>query len=101
VLSTSQRCARHRELIYNVPERCDSLSPAQSNGKVCADKSDMTWLTWLVIALLIATFAALTGIKPKDSRPVAHTRLMGVARFVLVVVVLIVAFIALRARSGG
>ena len=53
----------------------------------------MTWLTWLVVALLVATFAALTGIKPKGSRPVAHTRLMGVARVVLVVVALIVAYV--------
>ena len=61
----------------------------------------MTWLTWLVVALLVATFAALTGIKPKGSRPVAHTRLMGVARFVLVVILLIIAYMALKARSGG
>ena len=61
----------------------------------------MTWLTWLVIVLVVATFAALTGIKPKGSRPVARTRLMGVARFVLVVVVLILAYMAFRARSGG
>jgi len=54
-----------------------------------------------MIALLVATFAALTGIKPKDSRPVAHTRLMGVARLVLVVTVLIVIYMAFRARSGG
>ena len=61
-----------------------------------------TWLTWLLIALLVATFAALTGIKPKGSRPVARTRLMGVARFVLVVAVLIViAYTVFRARSGG
>ena len=70
-------------------------------GKLCATSSLMTWLTWLMIALLIATFAALTGIKPKDSRPVAHTRLMGVARAVLAVAVLIVAYMAFRARSGG
>ena len=54
-----------------------------------------------MVALLVATFAALTGIKPKDSRPVAHTRLMGVARFVLIVAVLIVAYVAFQARSGG
>jgi len=55
----------------------------------------------LVVVLVIASFAALTGIKPKGSRPVARTRLMGVARFVLVVVVLILAYMAFRARSGG
>jgi len=59
----------------------------------------VTWLAWLVITLLVATFAALTGIKPKGSRPVAHTRLMGVARFVLVVLALIVAYIVFRGRS--
>jgi NAD/NADP transhydrogenase alpha subunit len=53
-----------------------------------------------MVALLVATFAALTGIKPKESRPVAHTRLMGVARIVLVVAVLIAAYMAFRARSG-
>ena len=61
----------------------------------------MTWLTSLLIVLFVATFAALTGIKPRGSRPVARTRLMGVARFVLVVVVLILAYMAFRARSGG
>lgn len=61
----------------------------------------MTWLTWLIVVLLVATFAALTGLTPKGSRPVANTRLMGMARFILVVVVLIVAYIAFRARSGG
>jgi hypothetical protein len=61
----------------------------------------MTWLTWLLVVLLIATFAALTGIQPKGSRPVAHTRLMGVARVILVVGALIVAYMAFRARSGG
>jgi hypothetical protein len=55
----------------------------------------------LLVVLLVATVAALTGIKPKGSRRVAHTRLMAVARFVLVVVVLIVAYMAFRARSGG
>ena len=70
-------------------------------GKVCAGQSGVTWLTWLLAVLLVATFAALTGIKPKGSRPVAHTRLMGVARIVLVVGVLILAYMAFRARTGG
>ena len=61
----------------------------------------MTWLTWLMVALLVAAFAALTGIKPQGSRPVAHTRLMSVARLVLVVAAIIVAYIAFRARSGA
>lgn len=71
------------------------------NGKVCASENVVTWLTWLIVVLLVATFAALTGIKPAGTRPVAHTRLMGMARLALIVVVLILAFIAFRARAGG
>jgi F0F1-type ATP synthase membrane subunit a len=61
----------------------------------------MTWLTWLGLAVLITAVAAVTGIKPKGTRHVAHTRLMGVARFVLLVLIIIFAYLAFRARSGG
>ena len=71
------------------------------SGTTCAFRSVVTWLTWLIIAVIVAAFAALTGMKPKGSRPVAHTRLMGVARFVLVMIMLMLAYIAFRARAGG
>jgi hypothetical protein len=61
----------------------------------------MTWLSWLVLAVLITAAAAVTGIKPKGTRHIAHTRLMGVARFILLVLVIIFAYLAFRARSGG
>ena len=61
----------------------------------------MSWLAWLGLAVLITAIAAITGIKPKGTRHVAHTSLMGVARFVLLVVVIILAYIVFRARSGG
>jgi len=60
----------------------------------------MTWLTWLMLAVIVAAVAAVTGIKPKGTRRVARTQLMGVARFVLVVMGLIFAYMALRARWG-
>ncbi len=60
----------------------------------------MTWLTWLTLALIVAVIAAISGLKPKGTRPVAHTQLMGVARIVLVVVILAVAYFAFRAYSG-
>ena len=63
--------------------------------------SVMSWLAWLVLAVLITAVAAITGIKPKGTRHVAHTRLMGMARFVLLAIVIIVAYLAFRARSGG
>ena len=63
--------------------------------------SVMSWLGWLGLAVLITAIAALTGIKPKGTRHVANTRLMGVARFFLLVLVILFAYLAFRARSGG
>jgi putative effector of murein hydrolase len=57
----------------------------------------MSWFLWLVLALVIAVFAAVTGSKAKGTRPVARTQLMGVARWVLLLIVLIIAYQAYRA----
>jgi hypothetical protein len=61
----------------------------------------MSWLAWLVVALVLAAVAAITGLQPKGARPVARTSLMGVGRIVLLVLAVIVAYFAYRARSGG
>jgi F0F1-type ATP synthase membrane subunit a len=61
----------------------------------------MSWLAWLALAVLITALAAITGIKPKGTRHVARTRLMGGARLALLAMVLIVAYLAFRARAGG
>ncbi len=60
----------------------------------------MSWFFWLGLAVVIGIIAAITGIKPKGTRPVAHTRLMGVARVILLIIIAIVIFMAYRARSG-
>lgn len=60
----------------------------------------MSWLVWLGLALVIAVIAAVTGVKPKGTRHVANTRMMGVGRVVLFVIVGIFAYMAFRARSG-
>jgi hypothetical protein len=60
----------------------------------------MNWLLLLSLAVIVAAVAAVTGIKPKETRPVAHTRMMGMARFVLVVLAIILAYGAFRARGG-
>jgi lipoprotein-anchoring transpeptidase ErfK/SrfK len=57
----------------------------------------MTWLGWLGLAVIIAAFAAVTGIKAKGTRPVAHTRLMGMARLALWALIIVVAYLAFRA----
>jgi hypothetical protein len=60
----------------------------------------MNWLLLLGLAVVVAAFAAVTGIKPKETRPVAHTRMMGVARFVLGVVAIFLVYLAVRDRAG-
>lgn len=58
----------------------------------------MTWLGWLGIAVVIAAIAAVTGIKPGGTRHVAGTKLMGVARVALLIIVVVIAYLAFRAR---
>jgi hypothetical protein len=61
----------------------------------------MSWFAWLGLAVLITALAAVSGIKPKGTRHVARTGLMGVARLFLLLIVVIVAYLVFRARSGG
>jgi hypothetical protein len=61
----------------------------------------MTWLDWLIVAVIITAIAAVTGVKPSGTRHVARTGMMGAARFVLIIVILIIAYVVYRARSGG
>ena len=56
----------------------------------------MNAMVWIGLAVLIAAVAAVTGIKPKGSRPVASTRLMGVGRVVLLIVAAIFVYMAMR-----
>ena len=56
-------------------------------------------MLWLGLAVAVAVIAALTGIKAKGTRPVAGTRLMGVGRFVLLLLVLVFLYLAFRSRG--
>lgn len=59
----------------------------------------MNWVIWLGLAVVVAAVAAVTGIKPKGTRHVANTRLMGVGRIALFIIVAIFAYLAYRARG--
>jgi hypothetical protein len=63
--------------------------------RVCCHRL-MSWLLLLGLAALVAAVAAVTGIKPKETRPVAHTRMMWMARFVLGVVAIFLVYLAFR-----
>lgn len=56
----------------------------------------MSWLFWLGLAVAIGILAAVTGIKPKETRHVAGTRMMGVGRVILLVTAAILLFLAYR-----
>jgi hypothetical protein len=61
----------------------------------------MHWTVLLGIAVVLVAVAALTGAKPSETRPVARTRLMHVARVMLVIVALLLAAAAWWATQGG
>ena len=61
----------------------------------------MSWLFWLVLAVILTAVVAVAGMQPKGTRPVSHTRMMGMGRLVLAVLVIIFAYAAFRARTGG
>ncbi len=61
----------------------------------------MTWFALLGLAVVVTAVAAVTGIKPKGTQHLARTRLMGVARLILLVLAIILAYAAFRARSNG
>ena len=73
----------------------------RGDGSTCMLSSVMTWMVWLVLAVLVTAVAAVTGIKPKGTRHVARTRMMGMARLALLAIVIIFAYLAFRARSAG
>jgi hypothetical protein len=60
----------------------------------------MSWLGWVGLAVFVTVLAALTGVKPKGTRPIAHSRMMGVARAILLILLVIFAVMAYRARAG-
>jgi hypothetical protein len=60
----------------------------------------MNWLILLALAVVVAAVAAVTGIKPDKTRPVAHSRMMGIGRVVLLVFAVFMAYAAFRARQG-
>ena len=61
----------------------------------------MNWLAFLGLAVVIAAVAAVTGIKPKGTRPVSHSRMMGMGRLALLAIVIILVYAAFRAHAGG
>ena len=57
----------------------------------------MTLFVLLGLAVLFVLLAALTGIKPSGTKPVASTRLMTAARIVLVLLAVVFGVLALTA----
>lgn len=60
----------------------------------------MNWFLLLGIVAIITAIAAVTGLKPKGTQHLAHTRLIAVARIVLLIlgVLLLGVYFASRGR---
>jgi hypothetical protein len=61
----------------------------------------MNWLAWLGLAVIVGVVAAVTGLKPKGTRHVAGTRMMGIGRFLLLIMIAIFLYLAWRAHGGA
>lgn len=61
----------------------------------------MSWIELLLAAAVLAAVAALTGIKPRGTRPVARTRLMKAARIVLLLIAAGLGALAIAAALAG
>jgi uncharacterized membrane protein YhaH (DUF805 family) len=59
----------------------------------------VSWIWILGIAVAVIAIVSVLGAQPRGGRPVERTQLMGVARFVLIIVALIIGFLVFRARS--
>lgn len=61
----------------------------------------MSWFFWLAVAVILSAVVAIVGVQPKGTRSIDHTRMMGIARFVLVAMIIVIAYAMFRARAGG
>ena len=60
----------------------------------------MSWSIWLSLAVVVSVLFAVTALKPRGARSVANTRLMIVARAVLLITVAVLFYLTLRQRAG-
>jgi hypothetical protein len=58
----------------------------------------MSWVFFLTIAVVVGALFAVLGIKPRGARPVAGSRMMPVARIVLVIVIALLLYLYFRGR---
>ncbi len=58
----------------------------------------MSWVFFLTVAVVVGALFAVLGIKPRGARPVATSRMMAVARIVLVIVIALLLYMFLRGR---
>jgi len=61
----------------------------------------MSWAFWLTVAVAVSVLFAVFGLRPRGARPVASSKMMAVARVVLLVAVAVLLYLFLRSRSGS
>ena len=61
----------------------------------------MSWLFWLTAAVVVTVLFVVFGLRPRGARPAANSRLMGVARVVLLIVIVVLVYLFLKGRAAG
>ena len=87
--------------MFQTEHRARWAEPPRRAGTRVALRTDVTWLFWLILAVVIAAVAAVTGLQPAGGRPVAHTRMMSMGRLMFALLVIIIAYVAYRAYGGS
>jgi high-affinity Fe2+/Pb2+ permease len=59
-----------------------------------------SWIYQVGLAVVVVAVVVLMGIRAKGTRPAGNTRLMAVARFILLIVIAVLFYMFLRTRSG-
>jgi hypothetical protein len=93
-------CVARRRAWLLIPGVARSARLASSTGSIRVLTRVVNYLVWLGLAVVVVAIAAVTGIKPKGTRSVSHTRMMGMGRLALLAIVIIFVYLAFRARNG-
>ena len=59
----------------------------------------MNPLLLLTIVVIVVAVAAITRLQPRGGRPAGQTRLMSIARGVLILAALVIAYLVFRGRA--
>jgi hypothetical protein len=61
----------------------------------------VSWFFWLTAAVVVTVLFVVVGLRPRGARPAAGSHLMGIARVVLLIVIVVLVYLFLKGRGAG